>query len=208
MIDPERAFPPDFPIVKLSNNRAQLSMRLTLRAKEKTPRGVQEKLFVEVTDYASTPHVYLSHAVDGPVFRVVAHAIAADRWMPTIAAAQLGKEPACRVREAIQTPGAHVYQWTEFKGGPTDQGVVSRLLSFSFLDAPGQEYPWTVQLSEGPGRTIGSGAVAPAGKPTRQVQMRLSSVQMMQWMLMGLEALQAYTTAAVAASPLILRPRG
>jgi len=75
---PQREDDFGFPVVKLGNNRAQMGMALALRPKDNTPRGVQEKLFVGVTDYAATPHVYLSHAIDGPTFRVVAHEILLD----------------------------------------------------------------------------------------------------------------------------------
>lgn len=186
-----------FPIVKLSNNKAQMDMGLNLRAKDNAIRGVQEKLFVAVTDYAATPHVYLTHAIDGPVFRVIAHAVLSGQFPTAIRAAAFGKEPACRVQAAQQVPGAPVYQWTEFKGGPGTDGARSRILSLSFLDAPGQEYPWSLVLSEGPGRLVGAGAVAPTGAPTQRIQMRLSAMQTFQWMALGLEALQAYTTRAV-----------
>lgn len=194
---------PSFPIVKLSNNKAQMDMALNLRAKGNAIRGVQEKLFVAVTDYASTPHVYLTHAIDGPVFRVVAHAILSGQFPIAVGSAVFGKEPACRVQAAQQVPGAQVYQWTEFKGGPGPDGARSRILSLSYVDAPGQEYPWSLVLSEGPGRIVGAGAVVPTGAPTQRIQMRLSGMQTLQWMALGLEALQAHTVSALLHSPLV-----
>lgn len=195
--------PPGFPIVKLSNNKAQMDMALNLRAKDNAIRGVQEKLFVAVTDYASTPHVYLTHAIDGPVFRVIAHTIVSGRFSAAVGSAAFGKEPVCRVQAAQQVPGAQVHQWTEFKGGAGADGVRSRILSLSYLDAPGQEYPWSLVLSEGPGRIVGAGAVVPTGAPTQRIQMRLSGMQTLQWMTLGLEALQAHTLSALLQSPLI-----
>jgi hypothetical protein len=184
-----------FPIVKLSNNRAQMGMSLVLRLKDNTPRGVQEKLFVGVTDYAATPHVYLSHAIDGPVFRGVAHEVLQHRFAQAVTEGLFGKDPASRV---LAQDGVTRYQWTDFKGGgrADTAGVHSRILSLSFLDRPGHEYPWTLVLSEGPGRLVGAGAVIPTGAPLQRVQMSLSPMQLLQWMALGVEALAACTTGA------------
>ena len=194
--------PSSFPIVKLSNNKAQMDMSLNLRPKANALRGVQEKLFVAVTDYATTPHVYLTHAIDGPVFRVLAHTVLIGQFSEAIRTAAFGKEPACRVQPSPQVSGASVYQWTDFKGGAGPDGARSRILSLSYLDAPGQEYPWSLVLSEGPGRRVGAGAVVPTGAPSQRLQMRLSGMQTLQWMALGLEALEAYTTRVLLSYPL------
>lgn len=198
---PDGAF--GFPIVKLANNRAAMSMDLALRPKENALRGVQEKLFVAVTDYAATPHVYLSHAIDGPTFRVVAHAILQHRFPQAVTDSLFGKEPASRV---LTQDDATRYQWTDFKGGgrPDAAGVHARILSLSWVDRAGHEYPWSLTLTEGPGRRVGTGAVVPTGAPTRKVQMHLSPLQVLQWMALGLEALQAHTTQALLHTPLAL----
>ena len=106
---PDGAF--GFPIVKLANNRAAMSMDLALRPKENALRGVQEKLFVAVTDYAATPHVYLSHAIDGPVFRVVAHEVLQHRFPQAVTTGPTTQAPATMESEQRPCPST-VHSWT------------------------------------------------------------------------------------------------
>ncbi len=197
-----------FSVIKLSNNKAQMDMQLRLRSVplNKNPRGYQEKLFIGLTNYDQShksPSVYLNHALDGPVFRMLAQVIIGNTFPSAIQSEMFGKEPICKV---VESNGAHFYQWKEFKGGPDRREggkVISRTLTITFNDTPGHRYPWTVGLTRGPGKANATGAVMPAGQPTHKVQIQLSPVQMHQWMLLGSEALQALTTVQMLRAPLL-----
>ena len=211
---PEASAPLGFPILKLANRKAQMGVTLTLRPVEakKNPRGYEEKLFIGLTNYDAThrtPNVYLSHAVDGPTFRLLAHTILTGTFVEAVTTAALGADPITRIVDVPQSEGAgparHFYQWREFKGSPAKDGtLISRVLTLTWNDTPHHAYPWGVSLTSGPGRATATGAVMPAGAPTTKVQMQLSPVQMQQWMLLGVEALQSLTTAQLLRYPLEL----
>lgn len=179
--------PRGFAVVKLANHKAQMGVDLGIFSVDykKHPRGYQEKLFVNMTNYdmsRKTPSTYLRHAIDGPMFRMIAHSVLAQRFKLDIEAQAFGPEPNSIISDHPQNPSAHYYQWREFKGGPAKDGqeVVSRVLSLVYTDMPSHKYPWTVVLTEGPGRTSKTGAVMPAGAPAHKVQMQLSEVQVRQ----------------------------
>ncbi len=203
--NPETAYiPKGFPVVKLSNNKAQMDTNLTIQTTEKNPRGYREKLFLNITTYDKTPHVYLSHAIDGPVFRMLSEIILTNQWKEAIQEEWFGSKPICQVIDNPKNPQNHYYQWTEYKGSPNKAGaIISRPMILAFNDLPGYKYPWTITLNEGPGRENATKAVMPAGPSTKKVQMQLSPVQMHHWMLLGTEALQALTTAQMLRSPLL-----
>ncbi|PSR25889.1 MAG: hypothetical protein C7B46_20490, partial [Sulfobacillus benefaciens] len=194
----EVALHPGFPIIKLANRRAQMGVTLHLRPVEakKNPRGYEEKLFLGLTNYDAThrtPNVYLSHALDGPTFRLLAHVILTGTFVEAVTSGTLGPDPITRIVETPLPDGhaAHFYQWREFKGSAAKDGtMVSRVLTLTWNDTPHHAYPWGVSLSSGPGRASATGAVMPMGTPMTKVQMQLSPVQMQQWMLLGVEALQ------------------
>jgi len=199
-----------FPVIKLSNNKAQMDMLLAPYpvSLKRNPRGYQEKLFINLTNYDlthSTPNTFLSHAIDGPVFRMIAQFILHETFAAAITAQTLGANQISQVLTNPKTPDVHWYQWKEFKGGDDKkaQAVISRTLSITYNDTPGHKYPWTVTLAAGPGKKNKPGAVVPAGEATKKVQMQLSPVQMHQWMLLGVEALQALTITQMLRSPLL-----
>jgi hypothetical protein len=192
----------NFAVVRLANNKAIMDMTLSLLAKPGAIRDQQEKLFVNCTQILKPQdNVKLSHAIDGPTFRVIAHAITQQQWSQAIGQHLLGPEPACKTLSHPQKPEMKGYQWTDYKGGADrrhPQQIISRVLLLTFWDVPGQNYPWTLTLTEGPGKLSPTQAVMPAGPITKKVMMRLSWVQILQWMLLGQEALAALTAHDVA----------
>lgn len=134
----------------------------------------REKLRITIADASQAVH--LSHAIDGPVFRVIAQAVVADRF-GTVAET----DP--------QTPG--LLAWADFKGWVRDSQAVSNRLRLLF--DPRQREPWSIQIAEGPGQVIGAGAVKPAGAPRARAAFTLTRTEMLALCLQGLEALAAFT---------------
>jgi len=198
---------PSFPIIKLSNNKAQMDITLMTRPVplKKNPRGYEEKLFINLTNYDlshKTPNTFLSHAVDGPTFRMLASIILRGAFPEAITQGLFGPEPNAKVTASPQNPNIHSYQWKEFKGSPDkNQQIISRILTLTYNDTPGHKYPWSVMLTAGPGRSGPTGAVMPASTPTDKVQIQLNPSQMHQWMLLGTEALQALTITQMLRLP-------
>lgn len=196
-----------FPIIKLSNNKAQMDMALSVYPVpvKKNPRGYEEKLFLSLTNYDlshKTPNTFLRHAIDGPTFRMLAQIILQGGFTEAVTQAVFGPEPVSKVTTSSQTPNSHSFQWTEFKGSPNKNNqLISRILTISYNDTPGHKYPWNIMLTAGPGRSSRTGAVMPSGAPTDKVQIQLNPSQMYQWMLLGNEALQALTIAQMLRSP-------
>ena len=188
----------NFVIVRLANNKAMMNMSLSLRPMDKSIRGKQEKLFINCTQIV--PHgsnIVAWHALDGPTFRVIAQAIIADQWITAISQHRWGKDPTCRVY-AANTPHTKNYQWVDYKGGPDrkqNNAIISRILKLTYTDQTDHQYPWALEIQEGPGRATPTGAVLPVAgaTPTARVQMNLSWMQIVQWMQLGQEALAAVT---------------
>ena len=197
-----------YPIIKLANNKAILSMVLALNptSVKKNPRGYEEKLFLHLTNYdpqGKSANTYLRHAIDGPAFRMIGQVILDNLFLQAVQSAEFGPEATTVV--AIPNSSYHYYQYKEFKGSPdksTGQ-YLSRILTLSWNDTPGHKAPWAIKLTEGPGKPTATGLVKPIGAPTHMVQMTLSRSQMRQWMLLGIEALQSLTTVQLLRSPLL-----
>lgn len=198
----------DFAIGKLSNNKAQMDMRLGRQTVDldKHPRGYQEKLFLGLTNYdktGKTPSRYAKHTLDGPTFRMLAHIILQGTFPEAIRTHLFGPDPISKVVTDPPNPQGTMYQWKEFKGNSNKEGqVISRIMGLEWNATPDHRYPWTIKFSEGPGKKSASGAVMPSGPATTMVYMQLSAVQIYQWCQLGLEALQALTTIELGRSPL------
>ncbi len=195
-----------FPITVLSNQKAKIDSVLHAFVTAKDPRGYQEKVFINLTQYNPGPSIYLRHAIDGPLFRLIAHIITQRQWGRAITENVLGKA-SCTIKPHPSVPNAQYYQWVEYKGGDDrKQGrVISRILLIQYDTTPGHQYPWTLRLDEGPGKKSPTGAVMPDKSATADqkttAQMALSPVQMETWMHLGLEALQSLTTVQLSRHP-------
>lgn len=187
-----------FAIVRLANNKAMMDMSLSLLAKEKGVRAKQEKLFINCTQIVPNgSNITAWHALDGPTFRVIAQAIMNHQWVTAISQHWWGKEPLCRVY-AANAPHTQNYQWVDYKGGADrkqNNAIISRVLKLTYTDQEGHQYPWALDMQEGPGRLMPTGAVQPiaGAAPTARVLMNLSWMQILQWMQLGQEALAAVT---------------
>ncbi|MCL4352199.1 MAG: hypothetical protein M1318_06080 [Firmicutes bacterium] len=204
-------FPTDkktgFDIIKLANNKAIMNMVLVMNPVDfkKNPRGYQEKLFLNMTNYDAQGHqptLYLRHAIDGPTFRMIGQIVLDNLFKQAVQDAEFGPD-ATQILKMDKTSTAY-YQYREYKGGRDKKtgAIVSRVMTIAWNDTPGHKYPWSVTLTEGPGAETPTKAVKPAGTPTQKVQMQLSRAQMRQWMLLGIETLQSLTTVQLLRAPL------
>ncbi len=196
-----------FPVWKSSTNKVLIDLTYVVIPPKPDPRGYlsvpEDKLMIVLNQHGQEPKMELKHYIDAPEFHALAHAVCtSQRHFLELAAPG-------RVPTAKELGEKKSYTWTDYKGREQDGAIISNRMAVTLATDPERKSPWIIAVEEGPGVKTATGAFEPKrGAPTQKVLIYLSTMEMRQMMLMGLEHAQAQTMYRVARqfSPANSRP--